>query len=391
MARTLAALALLFLSSARLAALEVRFQPGERLYVYENRGEGSPADLYTAVIQNLAFAHVGDEPVTLDRAWVEAHANGTLIHRELISHEALSAAAKTYSAYQQQGVLEAYDFHFQTSRYLEGFGLPAGLTLTDRQAVLVKGWALLVHGLPERILVRVEGHDPDGEPVVAEASLRVVDHHSANTYLFPVRGRWVAAAAPSLHSHHRWASIQEFALDLVQFGDQGLTHAGDGSRLDQYFAYGKPIYSVAAGVVVAASDGMEESDANLRRPEETISAYEQRMMVDQQRLLAGGFAKVMGNHLVIRHANDEYSHFAHLRNGSLLVKEGQSVTAGQKIAALGHSGNSTEPHLHLHMTDGPDIVYSRSIPVAFSGITLWPSDDGSVRHLHSGQVVISEP
>ena len=63
---------------------------------------------------------------------------------------------------------------------------------------------------------------------------------------------------------------------------------------------------------------------------------------------------------------------------------------GQHIAALGHSGNSTEPHLHFHVTDSPDMTYSRSIPVEFKNIEFYPDDDGTLRHIHSGQIIITK-
>ncbi len=97
----------------------------------------------------------------------------------------------------------------------------------------------------------------------------------------------------------------------------------------------------------------------------------------------------MGNHVIIEHDNGEYSHYLHLKNGSLNVNLGDYVKRGEHIAALGHSGNSTEPHLHFHVTDGPDMAYSRSIPVSFHNISLFPDDDTNIRHIHYGQTIIT--
>lgn len=54
---------------------------------------------------------------------------------------------------------------------------------------------------------------------------------------------------------------------------------------------------------------------------------------------------------MIEHAPGIYSLSAHLRQGSILVKAGQAVSAGQKIGECGNSGNSSEPHLHFHLQD----------------------------------------
>jgi hypothetical protein len=57
-----------------------------------------------------------------------------------------------------------------------------------------------------------------------------------------------------------------------------------------------------------------------------------------------------GNTIIIRHADGTgiYSTtYGHLRRGSILVAPGDVVTAGQKIAEVGSSGNSSGPHLHI--------------------------------------------
>ena len=63
-------------------------------------------------------------------------------------------------------------------------------------------------------------------------------------------------------------------------------------------------------------------------------------------------AKKYGNHIVISHEGSAYySLYAHLEQGSVLVKKGDYVRRGQKIAKVGHSGNSgyNESHLHFEM------------------------------------------
>jgi murein DD-endopeptidase MepM/ murein hydrolase activator NlpD len=56
---------------------------------------------------------------------------------------------------------------------------------------------------------------------------------------------------------------------------------------------------------------------------------------------------VRGNHVVITCGEVDVE-IAHLRNGSVAVRAGDAVSSGQRIGAVGNSGNTTEPHLHIH-------------------------------------------
>jgi len=143
----------------------------------------------------------------------------------------------------------------------------------------------------------------------------------------------------------------------------------------------------ADGKVVAASDGMPDLDSSLQQPDETDRQYFARTLEMQNKLLAQGFGAAMGNHVIVAHANGEFSSYLHLKNGSVAVKVGDTVKRGRTIGAVGSSGNSTEPHLHFHLSDGADLGYSRAVPVEFDDIRLWPAGDASVRHLQSGQLV----
>ena len=62
----------------------------------------------------------------------------------------------------------------------------------------------------------------------------------------------------------------------------------------------------------------------------------------------------------IGHGN--YANYAHLQPGSLRVKVGDKVKRGQVLGLLGNSGNSTEPHLHFSIGDGPAAVTANSRP-----------------------------
>jgi len=56
-----------------------------------------------------------------------------------------------------------------------------------------------------------------------------------------------------------------------------------------------------------------------------------------------------GNAIIIDHGNGLWTLYAHIKNGGLLVSEGDTVKRGDKIALVGSTGNSTGPHLHFEV------------------------------------------
>jgi murein DD-endopeptidase MepM/ murein hydrolase activator NlpD len=86
-----------------------------------------------------------------------------------------------------------------------------------------------------------------------------------------------------------------------------------------------------------------------------------------------GSAAIAGNHLVMRlqHGN-AYVALVHLRAHSFQVAVGDDVITGQPLAECGSSGNSTQPHLHLQVMDGPDPVTAHGVPMAFRDFREWP-------------------
>ncbi|KUN16394.1 peptidase [Streptomyces corchorusii] len=69
------------------------------------------------------------------------------------------------------------------------------------------------------------------------------------------------------------------------------------------------------------------------------------------RVVAAGWGGSYGYQVVIRHADGRYTQYAHL--SAIAVRDGQSVTAGQRIGRSGATGNVTGPHLHFEVRTGP--------------------------------------
>ena len=84
--------------------------------------------------------------------------------------------------------------------------------------------------------------------------------------------------------------------------------------------------------------------------------------------------RVLGNHVILRH-DGFYSAFAHMTTGSVAVRVGQAVRVGDVLGRVGHTGNSTAPHLHFQLMDAVDPITARGVPCAFRAYEV-ERDDG---------------
>jgi Peptidase family M23 len=273
---------------------------------------------------------------------------------------------------------------FCNGKMLDGAKLAKSDTLAPGEALVFMYQPFVWSGTRDQLVITAST-ERGGEPHDAKLAIPVVMRVSKTKILFPLEGRSFVPVAAGFHTPHRWAAIEEFALDILALSDKGSTYRGKGTKLTDYAAFGKPVQAVADGKVVAASDGIADNAAMLKRPGEANEAYLNRLQEGQMALLAKGMTSVLGNHVVIDHGNGEFSIYAHLKQGSVRIAVGAQVKSGDVIAALGSSGNSTEPHLHFQMCDGPDIATCRPIPATFTGYRL--PFELSPRSIQSGDIV----
>ncbi|HET6888703.1 MAG TPA: M23 family metallopeptidase, partial [Candidatus Udaeobacter sp.] len=219
-------------------------------------------------------------------------------------------------------------------------------------------------------------------------SIPIKSEFAKNKYIFPLRGVWYVGWGASFHTGHRWAIPEEFALDIAKVGESGLSHKGDGTRFDDFYAYGADVLAAADGRVTSLANDQQEDPSAMQRPNETQEAYSARLQKEQGERLGKGLTGITGNYVMIDHGKNEYSLYAHLQPGSVGIRVGDHVKAGDVIGKLGSSGNSTEPHLHFHVCDKPDPLMCAGIPVNFSDITIQWAD--LPRPIQSGDVVIAK-
>ncbi|WP_432546075.1 M23 family metallopeptidase [Kineococcus sp. SYSU DK004] len=187
----------------------------------------------------------------------------------------------------------------------------------------------------------------------------------------PFTGPWRVRNSPArrVPSHGTDLFGTRYAVDFVGVDARGRDAAHRDWRTalateppQRFAAFGRPVLAPAAGVVVAVHDG--EEDHGARRSPPALLAY----AATQAGRVRAGTAAVAGNHVVLR-LPDGRAHvvLVHLRRGSVRVVPGQEVRAGQRLGECGNSGNSTQPHVHLQVADGPDPWTARALPVVFTG------------------------
>jgi len=180
----------------------------------------------------------------------------------------------------------------------------------------------------------------------------------------PFDGEWTTVnGGVTQATSHSWGIVsQRYAYDFVVTDDDGDTHAGDGDRLADYYAFGQPIRAPADGTVVKAKDGLRDY------PRPGSGWVEWRTW------------DIAGNRVVIEHDDGEYSTLAHLKKGSVRVSPGDEIERGEVIGECGNSGLSTEPHLHFQLQDRANLWLAAGLVPRFEDVTLGRPDDRRAGH-----------
>ncbi len=158
-------------------------------------------------------------------------------------------------------------------------------------------------------------------------------------------------------NQHAITPDQRWAYDL---GTEPYFHGS--TNLEDYGCYGVPVVAPIAGQVSAAHDGV---------PDQAGGQYVPNLEAP------------LGNHVIIRMETGTYLVIAHLKPGSVAVAAGETVVEGQVIGACGNSGNTSEPHIHIHhQRQDPSIYplnFAEGLPLFFRDHDGAPMPVGGVR------------
>ena len=205
----------------------------------------------------------------------------------------------------------------------------------------------------------------------------------------PVTGRWRGLNSPAskVPSHtHRLG--QTFAIDITYEPEGASPRALDPlwrpmRRPESFPSFGQDVLVPFDGEVVAVHGTSRDHLSRLSVPG---IAY----------LLLEGFVRglgaprhLLGNHVLVRATDGgaagdvgdaavpdgTVAVLAHLRRGSPTVAAGAKVRAGQVLGQCGNSGNSSDPHVHVQLMDGPDITTATGLPFTWTYL----EEEGAVR------------
>jgi hypothetical protein len=195
----------------------------------------------------------------------------------------------------------------------------------------------------------------------------------------PLRGEWTVERTPAdrIPSHGTDVLGQRYAYDFVRTDDRpGLrVHPAGrlrwllvGGRTRDAYGWGQPVHAATDGEVVAVVDGVPERTwLHVVRETRAVLRTTRRFRSDP----SFDPTTLAGNYVITRRAADGVcALYAHLVPGSVAVAEGQRVAAGEVLGRVGHSGNSTAPHLHFQLMDSSEARRARGVPCAFAAYDL---------------------
>lgn len=146
----------------------------------------------------------------------------------------------------------------------------------------------------------------------------------------PFLGTWTVSQAHNGEYTHK----DEFrhAWDFVITDTENKQFMGSGDLVTDYYCYNKHVVAPADGTIEFVLD---------RIPDNIVGEV--------------NLKDNWGNTVIIKHEDDLYTSLSHLKEGSIKVKEGESVKEGQEIGRCGNSGRSPYPHLHFQVQETPYI------------------------------------
>ncbi len=304
------------------------------------------------LVYELVLINTSPTPATLKKVSVVDASDPARILASFEDHALLERLRLANS-----GPAESPTIEFNGARlFLIDFTMDAAATPPAR---LLHHLELLGAGTPSR---------KAGTPVALNYTVAPIDLSRILPVIGPpLAGKgWVALNGCCAPGVHRASGLpvngqiyfaQRFAIDWMRLDNAGRLVHGDAANVRNYTAYGSDILAVADGTVVDTLNDLDDQKPGTLPDPSTITVE-----------------NVDGNHVVLDLGDGVYAFYAHMQKGSVAVAVGDHVKRGQILGKLGNTGNTSAPHLHFHLMDGPSVLGSNGIPYVIDSFDL----DGQV-------------
>ena len=180
------------------------------------------------------------------------------------------------------------------------------------------------------------------------ADSKYLDYHDKTKLSFPLHGEWTIYQGGRMvpENEHAATTNERFAYEMVQ-ANTGQMFTHNGATDEEWFAFGQPVLADANGTVVKVLD-------------DCVDGAPYHPNAEDKR----------GNVVVVDHGDGEFSVYSHLKHGSVTVKTGDRVKAGEKIAEVGNSGDTQFPRLEYWLQTSADLNGSDGLPAAFAHLKV---------------------
>lgn len=174
-----------------------------------------------------------------------------------------------------------------------------------------------------------------------------MEYKTKTLLILPFAGVWKVTNGGRTTDTNNHADPERSPKSMQYAYDFRLEHTGSGEELSDYEVFGKEVISPAGGKIIQIINGAID-------------------VLPGERDRGNG----VGNMIITDYGNGEFGLLCHLRHNSIKVEVGDEITQGQVVGLCGNTGNTSEPHVHFQLQDGPFMHNSNGLPAQFGKIKV---------------------
>jgi hypothetical protein len=359
--------------------MKISYYPEKKLIGVKRQLEGQEKYEFDFLLRAVRIINTLDEPVHLVKYVFELKTKGETMKKIVYSEDVIKAKSKELQGMVDRLAIKQDDKVRETARQnnvllflgVKDFWEKENYTLNSLKPGQETGFRMehfriLVEKPIDEMVFTVIYKQAD-KTKKTSIQIPIVEYKNKKEYIFPLKGSWLVFGNWDDAYNHRTMHSQEFAMDLVQLNDNLQFEQTLEKPNEEFKCYNQELLAIADGEVVECFDGIPENPSAIKM----ISNDEKREIMEK----SGFVPLISGNYAIIKHATNEYSFYAHIKNGTLKIAKGDNVKQGQVIGNLGNSGNSTGPHLHFQLMDKPSILTGRGLPCHFTNIKNFAGEE----------------